>query len=441
MAAALALAIVLGAQTGPPFGAYQADLSRVKSPEGKSVMPAYFNQGSLVLNPNGTFVMAGLNQEGYWRTEEQKHILVFDGFFRAQSRKPEAELRKVWPKNHLEGLILEPGPTGTLILSEWGRGWGPVIFRPKPKQTMTELLVASNTDDLTPAAEEAMALFWPRLQDEWPEVIRFINDAGRTWEQRSWAAILLINLKNPKGLGEAARLIFDLKPTNVKGRDGTIRRGLARAVARTPSDATGDLLIDAVKEGLLQASDVAPALGRLKRKKDVPLLIEWLDSKREYDRIHSLEALTQIAVEEALPSARRLTADPQESVQLAAHGLLARVSKDPAEKKSSIIALGKWIKSKEFLLPFAAIDALCESKAPEALPHLAAILVSDMPALYRRNTATALGDLGDLRAVPALIEAVGRESGIDDWVAESEVARAAAEALVKLGKVKRGEKG
>jgi len=182
---------------------------------------------------------------------------------------------------------------------------------------------------------------------------------------------------------------------------------------------------------------IAPALRQLNRKTDIPVLLPWLTSKREYDKSETLEALTILEAEEALSIARTLTIDPAEGVQLAAYGLIARTTPDPIERKEAISKLAKWIKSSEFLLPFAAVDALCRSNAPEALPHLVAILGSDMPFMNRRNTAMALGKLGDIRAVPALIEAKSRPSDdLDTWAEESRVRRAVAEALVQLGNLK-----
>jgi len=416
-----------------PVGSYSADVSRAPL-RSRDILMAYFGQAYLVVRSNGTFELCGIRQKGFWRRHADRFVLVYDGFFNLQSSDPSTMLRRAWPKSNVEGVVLRRGTSGTLVLSDWGRVAGPVIFRPLPARTVSQLLVASNGDEGTAVAEESLTSVEDRVEDEWPEVLRFINDTSRSWQPRNWAAIVLEGLKDPNGIEETARLILDVKPTDVKGRDRTIRRSLARVVARHPNDTAVELLVKAQKQGLLEPADVAPSLGKLKRMKDVSVLVDWLASKGVYDRIEALRALTMIGAVEGLRVAQGLTSDPEESVQLAAYGLVARTSPDAVERKAAILKLAGWLKSSEFLMPFAAVDALCESRAPEALPYLVAMLGSDMPALNRRNTAIALGEMRDARAVSALIEAKTRKGGPGTWAEESEVRRAAAEALVKLGK-------
>jgi HEAT repeat protein len=441
MVVALAIAVVGGFQTGFPVGSYKPDVSKAPV-ETRCLLQAYFGQALLVVRPNGEFELSGIEQEGYWRKSGDKFVFVYDGFLSIQSTEPEKVLRKAWPSNNLEGMILRKGADGTLTLSDFGRVPGPVIFRPMPRRTIAQLIAASNppegADQLSAAAGEAWSSLKDRIEAEWPKVLRFINDPKRSAPDRGWAAILLDGLQNPKGIEATARLILNIKPTNVRNRDQSLRGSLARVVAEHPTENAADLLIEGQRRGLLSPADVAPALRQLNRKTDIPVLLPWLTSKREYDKSETLEALTILEAEEALSIARTLTIDPAEGVQLAAYGLIARTSPDPIERKEAISKLAKWIKSSEFLLPFAAVDALCRSKAPEALPHLVAILGSDMPFMNRRNTAMALGNLGDIRAVPALIEAKSRPSGgPDTWAEESRVRRAVAEALVQLGNLKR----
>jgi HEAT repeat protein len=381
------------------------------------------------MRPNGKFELCGSKQKGYWRPHANRFVLVFDGFFDAQWTEPAESLRKAWPQNHAEGLVLSKGSGGSLVLPSWGAVEGPVIFRPMPKRSVAELLVTSNAEETSAASDEAFYALKDNLEALWPEVLHFVADPKRKVAQRSWAALMLAGLKNRAGVDSAARLILKLQ-------EGSLRHALAVCAARNPTDTTGDLLLQANAKGLLQAADVAPALGRLKRRKDVPALIGWLSSKREYDRLESLNALTMLGATEALEPARKLASDPEESVQLASSGLVARLSPDPMERRAAISKLAGWLKSTAFLLPFAAVDALCMSEVPEALPHLVAILGSNMPAVNRRNTAMALGNLGDPRTVPALIEAKLRRDAPGSMVEESEVRRAAAEALVKIGKRK-----
>ncbi len=418
-----------------PVGSYTADVSRAPS-KSRGVLQAYFGQTRLRINRTGKFVLCGIEQEGYWRQDGNRYVLMYTGFFNVQFGQPEVALRRAWPKSHLEGMILRRGPGGTLVLKDWGAVSGPVIFRPMPRRSVPELIIATSSDTMDAKWNEA----WESLHDErptvWTDMLRFVDDPKQADRQRSWAAIMLEGLAEPRAIEEAARLILNLRSTQTAKNSGLIRLTLARAVCRHPSAAAADVLLEANRRGLLRPADVARALGNLKRPQDVPLLVSWLDSKRAYDRIYSLNALAEFGGQEGLEKARGLTLDAAENVQLAAYGLIARASADPAERKAAVVKLAGWIKSSDLLLPFAAVDALCRSQAPEALPYLVAILGSDMRAMNRRNTAMALGELGDPRAVPALIEAKTRTGGNGSMVEESEVRRAAAEALVKIGRRK-----
>ena len=292
------------------------------------------------------------------------------------------------------------------------------------------------------AVDEAHNALIDRVNSDWPDLLMFINDPKSTWDHRIWAAINLGSLQDPKGLEEAVRMIPAVKDPEGKKREASLRRILSRPAAKRPNDQTADLLIIFQSQGLLQPADVAPALGRLKRQKDIDLLISWLDSEREFDKIYSLQALTASSAGKALLRARQLVNDSKVSVQLAAYGLIARITKDEKERKASVSAIAKWTKSGDFMIPSYAVDALVNSRAPEAFPHLVALLSSDASSILRSNVADDLGELGDLRAVPALLEARQRQAAdMDDWPGEARAIRSASEALVKLGRIKREQAG
>lgn len=431
MLASLALAAIQLTQTAFPVGSYRTDLS--KAPEtSRGILGTYFGRAYLVLQTNGEFKLCGVGQEGYWRKSGNRYVLVYDGLFALRFPEPESALRKKWPKSHLEGHVLTPGPGGTLVLSDFGRVAGPVVFRPMPRRSIADLVVRSGALDDSPESQEAHTLLNERIEIEWPAALAFIQNHYWPLRQRSWAAIVLGGLKDPGGILAAAKLIADLKPSFGDKRFERIRSSLARAAAQHPTPEAADLLIEAVQSGLIDPKVAAPALAKLKRKSDVPYLIGWLESMEPFDRLESLNALAQMDSKDGPPHARRLTSDPDEMVQIAAHGLLARLSDDASERRSAIRKLATWIKSSEFLLPFEAVSALENSKHPDALPHLLAILVSDLDPILRRNTALAIGRIGDPRAVPVLIEAKLRTDGPGSLVQESDVRRAAAEALVKI---------
>lgn len=447
MSAVIAALLIASTADQFPIGSYKPDISGVPK-DAKGIMGAYFNLHYLVISPGFNFTLAGGEQRGYWRQEGKKYVLVFDGFFAAPSSEPEEVLRKKVPKNHLEGLVLEKGPNGTLILNKWGQDWGPVIYRPLPRRSITELVKLSSTyneafgTEKMGAVDEAHCALIDRVNSDWFELLMFINDPKQSWDHRIWAAINLGSLQNSKGIEEAVRMIPVIKDPEGKKREASLRRILSRLAAKRPTDQTAERLIKYQIQGLLRAADVAPALGRLKREKHTNLLIGWLSSEKEFDKIYSLQALTELAAIGALPQARQLVNDPQVSVQLAAHALIARTTPDELERKASVRSIAKWTKGGDFMTPSYAVDALVNSRAPEAFPHLVALLSSDASSILRSNVADDLGDLGDLRAVPALLEARQRRAAdMDGWPGEARVIRSASEALVKLGRIKRGQAG
>lgn len=139
-------------------------------------MGAYFNPHYLVMRPRFEFVLAGGEQRGYWRQEGSKYVLVFDGLFSAHSTEAEEVLRKKMPKNHLEGLVLERGPEGTLFLRKWGQDWGPVVYRPLPRRSISELVKLSSTyneafgTEKMGAADEAGNALIDRVNSDWFEI-------------------------------------------------------------------------------------------------------------------------------------------------------------------------------------------------------------------------------------------------------------------------------
>lgn len=447
MSAVIAALLIASTADQFPIGSYKPDISRVPK-DAKGIMGAYFNLHYLVISPGFNFTLAGGEQRGYWRQEGNKYILVFDGFFAAPSSEPEEVLRKKVPKNHLEGLVLEKGPKGTLILKKWGRDWGPVIYRPLPRRSITELVKLSSIYDETfddqrlGGVEEAHYSLIDRVNSDWSELLMLINDPKQSWDDRSWAAINLYSLHDSKGLEQVTRMIPSVKVSGRDRHEYVLRQTLSSAAARRPTDYIVDRLIEYQGQGLLLPSDVAKALGRLKRQKDTDLLISWLDSEREFDKIDSLQALTALSAVKALPRARQLVNDSEVSVQLAAHGLIARTTPDEKERKASVTSIAKWTKSGDPMIPFYAVNALVNSRAPEAFPYLVALLNSDASSMLREKVAIDLGELGDLRAVPALLEARQRQAAdLDDWAGEARVIRSASEALVKLGRIKRGQAG
>lgn len=436
MTAAITCSLLLTATANDraqaPVGTYKPDFSHAPK-NSRGQLRAYFGPSYLVIRADGSFALCGMEQKGFWRREKHRFILNYDGFFHLQAPALPETIRAQTPTSHLEGMILRPGQGNSMVLRDWGSARGPVIFRPMPRRTVAELIRTSDGDD--GRAIEAYEVLATRRESDWSQFLSFVADEREPAMIRSWAALTLRGVKKPEAIEAAARLIPNIRPI-AKGREETVRNVLAEVVAAHPTESAVSRLAESQEKGLIAASVVAKAIAKLKDPKHIPFLLQWLGSSRKWDRIESLEALTVLDAAEALPPARKATEDADEMVQIKAYGLIARLSPDSAERKAALRKIAGWIKSPEFLLPFDAVDALCASNHPDALPYLAAIMVSDLPALNRRNTATALGKLGDLRAIPVLLEAKKMRPTDDIW-GESEVCRAAIEALAALGKLKR----
>ncbi len=436
MHAVLVLAIALLGNAPPSFpaGSYAPDFSQTSGKGGRALKD-YFGKTYLLLSGSGDYYLCGPNQIGVWREQGGKIVVVFDGRGNDISPQPRATQRKTWPRDQRSGMFLRRGANRTLVLESWGPHVGLVIFRPMPKRSVTQLLLVKEGIDSTPKGLEALAALRIQKQTQWPEMLQFINDPKRTGDQRSWGAIVLTGITDPNGINAAAKLIFALKPASTREKTEMIRMGLADVVAAAPTEIAVDLLIKAQAKGLVRASSVAPAMGKLARPKDAAQLVAWLTSKDEFDKIEALRALMKSeGAADGLPAARRLINDPEPMVQVWAYGLIARATTEPTERQNVINALGAWTTEFRGLESFFAMEALCDSKVREAVPYLNSILSSNTPPRFRRNTAVALGKLADARSIPALRYARARREGRGEKAQELEVNRAAAEALLLFEK-------
>jgi hypothetical protein len=441
MITALALAVIGRAQVGFPVGSYRVDVSKAPVAT-RADLESFFSRIFLRIQSDGMFYFCGMPVEGYWRKSGDGYPCVIDGLLSIPSKEPAAELQKKWPMLNAPGMILKRGPKGTLIMKDFIWYQGPVVFRPLPQRSIDQLLIASDmvtVKGTMATIEEAYHALEDRLETDWPPILSAINDPKRDQERRAWAASMLSNLKNPKAIEAAAQLILDLKPTPGTNRARGIRIMLSKVVSDHPTAKSVDLLIEAQRRGLIRLDFVATSIGNLGRTSDLPVLISWLGAQRKGDLRSVLEALAQFGAPEGLDRARALKTDPDDRLKIAAFGLIARVSPDPVERKSALAKLAGWLQGDYYRGADEAVKAIARSKSPDALPYLAAALLSNAPPSVRIEAAKALGDLGDPRAVPALIEAKAREvvaKSEIDVIDEAKARRAAAEALLKLSQSK-----
>ena len=433
----LAAIAILGAQaTDFPVGTYRIDITKAPKKD-RGLLSPYFEGRYLSVSNDGEFELIGNQQRGYWRKADSRYVFVFDGFFTIRSSDPADKLKNAWPKSNLEGWILKPGAGGTLVLNSWGIAKGPIVFRPMPKRSIRQLLLTAyfDGDEISNEANEAWSVLYNRKNKDWREFLDFVNDPSLPWRKRGLAAIMMEGVTNPEGLTACANLILNLKPTDEPPRgDRAIRGSLAAAVSRVPTDQNLDILLSAESKKLIDPWRFAEMIPKLNRVSEIPRLIGWLNYPKKSDQIAAIEALTRLDSTEGFERVKALSQSDEEDLMVASHGYLARLSSVPDERKASMELLFKASKSQNFLTPFRAIDAIISSHQPESIPYLASILLSDQDSLYRAKAAESLGEIGDPRAIPALLEAKGRKGDLENLVQDSIVRRAAVEALVAIEK-------
>lgn len=406
----LAAIAILGARaTDYPVGTYRIDISKAPKKD-RGLLSPYFEGRYLSVSKGGEFELIGSPNGGQWRKSGSKYVFLFEGVFNIGRSELAEKIKNYLPKNKLEGWILRSGQGGTLVLSEWGSVCGPVLFRPMPQRSVRQLIISSNREEMTTESSEEMSVLHSLRNSHWAEFLEVVNDATLPWRMRAWAAILIDGVKNPEALAACAKLVVNLRPSDDPHRgDTAIKRSLSQAVSRFPTENNLDVLLSAESKGLARPQDFVSMIAALNRKSEIPRLLKWLSSPSIYDQVAVIKTLTVLDSAAGLEKVRTLTASADDELKITSLGYVARMSPLPDERRDAIQTLFKAMYSDTLRDPYQAFSAIIQSKQPEAIPVLATVLLSNHGYSARKSAARALGDIGDPKAVPALLEAKSRK--------------------------------
>ncbi len=411
---AIFLGLVQSPDLEPFLGSYRADFSRARKHRG--VFEAYFGKRAMVLVRDGTFEICGLNQSGYWRKEGDKLILVYRGVFGLSLPDSKESLKRAIPKSSLEGMILRIQPDRTLRLDNLGVAQGPITFsRKKDEPLMTLVRKIGNFEH--PDNAESYQLMRNRATSEQKFLVRIAHEPKESYEAKVGAAISLreIQLLKP----ETSSFLIDALPA-LQSRNQTAKElGLERIIRTTtiaailtrPSMRARHVLIRQVELGKVDARQLKPLFLKWKQPEDAALLTEWLNSEQS-DRIEiALQILAGANNKVALEKSYSLRENASPQVQHLAHATIARLSPEKLERIESLRFLTSKITNRESPYQINASAALALVQTSESLPYLAASLLAPGTNEFGRSQiAVALGDLGDSRAVPSLLEAYADDS-------------------------------
>lgn len=148
-------------------------------------------------------------------------------------------------------------------------------------------------------------------------------------------------------------------------------------------------------------------LGRIGDKGAAPLLIEILKSKNAYIRRNAVEALGKIKDESALSALSASLFDDDGSVRQRAAWALGEL--DNPEGVEAL--LNRLADEKEERVRIAVVKALAKLKDKRATLILLEKLALPGDQLYKNELVTALGEIGDLEAMPELTDYTNRLKG------------------------------
>ncbi len=412
-----------------PEGSYRVDLTNATVADQLELGEYFLDSFLIISSESNRFSITGQERRGFWRGDRDRFAMVFDEVREIPSTLTTASLMRIRPATLEQGFYLRRGPNKSLLL-DWKNSVGRVFFTPMPERTVSELVNLHEEAPSHAIRDEAHLALSEIRNGSWKGLLAVILDPNESKGARTWAAIMYTSVRNPEGIREGAKALVNVS-------DWITRTFLVQPVANYPSDETVDLLLHAQSRGLLRPENVAPALGKLMRKKDVPLLMEWLGSDRGADQEAALIALTAMRESQAIVPARRLVSAKGGIVQARAWGLIATLSSDTFERNEAFANLARLAQNPEGMIGHAALDALIDTRSSKALPYMTAILNSNIDGSIRRDAASALADLGDPRAIPALVQATKRKDDPETEYWKRTVIRAAAEAIESLQQVER----
>lgn len=392
-------------QPSDVVGSYRADIASAPK-KSRGVFEAIYGCTILRLEPDGTFqnYIGHESWGGFWRREGDRVILINQGFLNIPFPIPDDVLRVSTPKNHGEGVQLRVGAGGTLVLSEFGRAAGPLVFRKLPRRSTLELLRLASADEPTGEgsdAYETLASDASRVD----ELLGFVNDGRQKYNIRFWAATILGSSSDDTQLPRLLQTLLDLKQGRLDDREfRSLRHIIWFDLSTRATLPTARALRSALTGTSYERFCLARAYGWARFDEGLAELTEWLGAETPSVRRESCNALRLLAARDRLPELRRMRSDPDASVAVAAHHAVIALSPDPEERAHAVADVAKLLLATRDFLKRDVVEAIA-SDPVAGVPYLANLLENDPDLEVRRNAVVHLGEIGSPAAVHALMMA------------------------------------
>lgn len=414
MLCAIFLGLVQSPDLEPFLGSYRADCSKAR--KHRDALEAAYGNRALVLARDGTFEYCGSDQVGYWRKEGDKLILVYASFFGTPFNATEETLKRSMPRTPIHGLVLHIQADKTLRLDFDGIAKGPVFFKKQAEQSLASLIRKTGNWD-HPDSCETFTILKNRATIEQRSIVDVALNPRASIVDRTGAALAIGQIESLNG--ETMLRLLDALPTlRISGTtpkqrsfQRTLRSGILGTLLRSPTPVIRQALIRQVEAGTIEAWQIEPLFDRWKQAENEVVLTKWLESNNPYQLRVALKVLSKANRKIALHSSYRLVSHDSERVRYFAQAVIARLSPDKEERIRSLLFLKMRSKKTGSKDSWGACQALRIVQTSESLPYLAATLLArDTDENGRGDIVDALGELGDARAVPSLLEAFKDDS-------------------------------
>ncbi len=233
------------------------------------------------------------------------------------------------------------------------------------------------------------------MADNVLEQIAALND--HDWAIREEAAQALGTYGDARAVAPLVRALKD--------QDGAVRQAATLALTRMGEAAVLPLADRLLDQDLGMQESAASILARIGDVRVVEKLVAALGSPDWIVRMHAARGLGRIGDPRSISPVMRLLQDKVKAVREEAATALVSIG------KPAVPVLLEALRHDDWLVRLHAIEALGKVRAPEAVEPLLGLLFTDRDTAVREDTARALGDIGDARAVRFLLVAM-KEVGL-----------------------------
>lgn len=377
--------------------------------DASDVVKAIWRTGWLRLRPDGTYTLYDMESKGRYRVEGTTVTLVPESAFERESDHPAFLMLGT----QMAGLF-DPTSDGLLLVSPARiMPKGGLRFVKPPPQPTWKLIAMMDRYDNPVLAEMA----WDELKEnadsranDFAYYLSTPKRVGIKW----WCLVFLGYSHSPRASNEMAAAIL-----------GSERRlkSAALLALRTYRDPTlVPLLVQTADESRF-APQVMQALGTQGGSEAVACLRSHLKDRFGYTRRYAVQSLAKLKVVSAVPEILPLIRDREPMVRIEAVKALQAL--DPQNKAilASLPDILKTLSGGGWMDQSSAAEVLRAMRGPGVYEALAKVMGNPMFPV-RREAATALGDLGDPRALPIL--------GKHLWDETPDVQNACAKAIVQI---------